>query len=86
MCPSQLMCPSRLELLPPGVLDISLSKLTYGELSRASVSKTLWEGVQLVVSSVARRFGLSSAHHLGTRWLWRLDLGARNARVAMCLF
>ena len=33
---------SQLELLPPGVLDISLSRLTYGELARASfVSRTL---------------------------------------------
>ena len=31
---------ARLELLPPGVLDISLSKLTYDELARADcVSK-----------------------------------------------
>ena len=30
---------ARLELLPPGVLDLSLSQLTYDELAR--VSKTL---------------------------------------------
>jgi len=38
--------------------------------------------VQLVVSSVARRFGLT-AHQLGTLGLLQLDFGARNARVAM---
>ena len=29
------MCPARLELLPPGVLDLALSKLTPDELTRA---------------------------------------------------
>ena len=81
------MCPSRLELLPPFVLDISLSKLTYDELARTNcVSKTLCEGVDLVVSSLARRFGLSDyLDHLGTTWLLQMDFGARNARVAVNL-
>ena len=58
---------ARLELLPPGVLDISLSKLTPVELARACVSNTLCEGVHLVVSSRARRFGLTThRHQLGT--------------------
>ena len=79
-----IMCPARLELLPPGVLDISLSKLTYDELARTNcVSKTVCEGVELVVSSLAGRFGLSSAHQLGTRWLRQLDLGGRNARASV---
>ena len=44
---------SRLELLPPGVLDLSLSQLTYDELARSNcVSKILNKGVQLVVSSL----------------------------------
>ena len=78
---------ARLELLPPGVLDISLSKLTYDELARTNcVSKNLCEGVQLVISSLARRLGLSSAHQLGTGWLRQMDLGARGSRVAMSYF
>ena len=74
---------ARLELLPPGVLEIPLSQLTYDELARANVvCTTLSEGVQLVVSSLARRFGLSG-HRLGTGWLRQMDLGARNALVAV---
>ena len=77
------MCPARLELLPPGVLDISLSKLTYDELARTScVSKTV---KKLVVSALARRFDLGDhLADLGTGWLRQMDLGARNTRVAMC--
>ena len=67
------MCPARLELLPPGVLDISLSKLSYDELARAKcVSKNLCEGVQLVVSSLARRFGLSGNSGRGGSGRWTL--------------
>ena len=52
------MSKTRLELLPPGVLDLALSKLNYDELARTNcVSKALCVGVQLVVSSYARRFG-----------------------------
>jgi len=80
------MCHARIELLPPGVLDISLSKLTYDELARTNcVCKTLCEGVQLVVSSLARRLGLGDhVDHLGTTWLRQMDLGARGARLTMC--
>ena len=81
------MCPARLELLPPGVLDISLSQLTYDDLARANcVSKAVCEGVQLVVSSLARRLNLG-AHldQLGTGWLRQMDLGLRS-RVAMCYY
>ena len=76
---------SRLDLLPPDVLDILLSNMTFDELARTKcVSKTLCEGVQLVVSSLSRRFGVSDhLAHLGTGWLRQMDLGLRNARVAM---
>ena len=82
------MCPSRLELLPPNVLDISLSQLTYDELARMyCISMTLWVGVEVVVSSLARHLGLSAhLNRLGTGWLRQMDLGERNARVAMSHF
>ena len=42
---SLVVYPARLELLPPDVLEISLSKLTYDELARTNcVSKSLSEG------------------------------------------
>ena len=64
---------SRLELLPPGVLDLALSQLTCGDLARALfASKTLCAGVQVVASSLAlglerpsARAAVASADGLG---------------------
>ena len=47
------MCLSPLELLPPGVLDLSL--LTHAELARCNcVSKNLYEVVEVSVSAEIR--------------------------------
>ena len=70
---------------PPSVLDMTLSKLTYDELACTKcVSKTLSGGVQLVVSSLARRMGLFDhqvgTRQLGTLWLRQMGIGARTSR------
>ena len=72
---------SRLELLPPDVLDLSLSKLTYDELAHViCVSKTLSEGVELVVSSLAQRLGLSDhLDHIVARALALVEINEDSA-------
>jgi len=75
-------CHVRLELSSRAIV-LLMYYLTYGELARVNcVSKTFGGAVQIVVSSLARKFELSG-HQLGTRWLRQMELAACNARVAM---